>query len=231
MSIIKSNSTEFNIKKFGILYPIFSENTESSGVAKGHYYHQDLYFANLIYRDKPRIHFDVGSRIDGFISHLLSFEQKLLIGDIRKSEIDNSLVKNIYFDLSKPLKRKKLTTYTSISCLHAIEHVGLGRYGDQLDPLGHLKALKNLSLILKKEGILYLSHPTSKESEIYFNAHRVISLKDISYIFSYVGLKPINFAYVDNSGLFHAPISPDKIDYLNNFGLNYGCALWCLKKI
>ena len=60
----------------------------------------------------------------------------------------------------------------SLSCLHALEHFGLGRYGDPIDPLGSERGLKNMASLLKEGGIFYLSVPIGIE-RVEFNANRV----------------------------------------------------------
>ena len=60
----------------------------------------------------------------------------------------------------------------SISCLHTIEHVGLGRYGDPIDPDGDIKALTELKRVVKKGGSLLIVVPVGKQ-RIEFNAHRI----------------------------------------------------------
>ena len=45
---------------------------------------------------------------------------------------------------SERVSAKLTRNSDSISCLHAIEHFGLGRYGDPVDVLGHVKALDNI---------------------------------------------------------------------------------------
>jgi SAM-dependent methyltransferase len=56
-----------------------------------------------------------------------------------------------------------------------VEHVGLGRYGDSLDPFGSEKAFAELNRVLKPGGQLYISVPIGADSRIYFNAHRCFS--------------------------------------------------------
>jgi hypothetical protein len=41
-----------------------------------------------------------------------------------------------------------------VSCLHTLEHIGLGRYGDKLDPDGWKKAFKSLVDLVAQGGIL-----------------------------------------------------------------------------
>ena len=45
----------------------------------------------------------------------------------------------------------------SLSCMHVVEHVGLGRYGDTVDSDGDLKAIKELKRVLAKKASCFLS--------------------------------------------------------------------------
>lgn len=64
----------------------------------------------------------------------------------------------------------------SLSCLHAIEHFGLDRYGDLINPNGHLICFENMIKILKEKRILYISFPiTTSTTNVYFNAHRIFN--------------------------------------------------------
>lgn len=76
------------------------------------------------------------------------------------------------------LDRSMLGRYESISCLHAIEHIGLGRYGNPVNTIGPYVALKNLSSRLSSSGTFCLSYPFGKESRITYNAHHIISLAE-----------------------------------------------------
>ena len=61
----------------------------------------------------------------------------------------------------------------SLSALCSVEHFGLGRYGDPIDPMAWEKALKAFQRVLKKGGKLYFSVPVGIINKICFNAHRV----------------------------------------------------------
>ena len=80
----------------------------------------------------------------------------------------NIAVGNAQEDLG-PLKH----SFESVSSLHSIEHFGLGRYGDPIDPLGHEKGLKNISDCVASGGKLYVSFPIG-EAVVEFNAQRII---------------------------------------------------------
>jgi SAM-dependent methyltransferase len=66
----------------------------------------------------------------------------------------------------------------SISCMHTVEHVGLGRYGDPLDYDGDLKAIKELKRVTAVGGSLLFVVPVG-EPKIVFNAHRIYSYEQI----------------------------------------------------
>jgi ubiquinone/menaquinone biosynthesis C-methylase UbiE len=76
----------------------------------------------------------------------------------------------------------------SLSCMHTIEHIGLGRYGDPIDPQGDLKAIKELKRVVKKGGSLLFVTPIGKPT-IRFNAHRIYSYDQIISYFDGFSLK------------------------------------------
>lgn len=154
-----------------VALPTLADRGAESGAADGHYFWQDLICARWIHEQKKAIHFDVGSRIDGFIAHLLTFMEVTIL-DVRRlnSEIPGLtvLIGNAQENLNCIVG-----TFESVSSLHSIEHFGLGRYGDELDPLGHEKGLLNIAECVKSEGLLYLSFPIGVEA-VEFNSQRVI---------------------------------------------------------
>ena len=116
--------------------------------------------------------------MDGLIAHLLSFNQKVIMADVRKSEYKHPYLESLIIDLTDSKSVLKIQNkYQSVSCLHTIEHFGLGRYGDNLDPIGHFNGLKNICSLISISGTLYLSHPTGF-SRTEFNGHRIINTKD-----------------------------------------------------
>jgi hypothetical protein len=123
-----------------------------------------------------------------------------------------------------------MAAYTdSLSCLHAIEHFGLGRYGDPIDFEGHIKGLHSLHSILKPGGTLYLSCPIGPQ-RIEFNAHRVFAVK---YLLTLLEARFTlrNFSYVDDRGDLHENIDMAEEQHLANFGCHYGCGIFELEKL
>jgi hypothetical protein len=151
--------------------PTLTDKGAESGSADGHYFWQDLICATWIYQQRKNNHFDVGSRIDGFIAHLLTFMQVTIL-DVRplKSNIPNLTV--LIGNAQKEFV-DEVGTFDSVSSLHSIEHFGLGRYGDEIDPLGHEAGLANIAECVKLGGLLYVSFPIGTPS-VEFNSQRVI---------------------------------------------------------
>lgn len=195
-----------------------------AGNNKGHYFHQDLIVAKLIRENQPKRHLDIGSRIDGFVAHVASFRE-IEVGDIRKLEkSEHENIKFIQLDLMKPQDLKKTD---SLSCLHTIEHLGLGRFGDPICVEGHLKGIENLVNLLKKDGRLYISFPIGQNDEVHFNAHRVFNPRSI---FSYSSIKENmeleRFDYVDDLGNLHQNIDVSEIKR----DTKYGCGIYTFLK-
>lgn len=152
--------------------PILTEWEEESG-GSGACFLQDLTVDRWIHRANPVRHVDVGSRIDGFVGSLAAFREVEVI-DIREAppRVPGILFHQLDMMRDLPVEWKACTD--SLSCLHTIEHFGLGRYGDPIDPEGHLKGLANLTSMVKPGGRFYLSTPIGPQ-RVEFNAHRVFS--------------------------------------------------------
>ena len=174
--------------------PILCEWNEASG-GTGAYFLQDLIVARWIHELNPARHVDVGSRIDGFIGHLAVFRMVEVL-DIRPSPGEIPGVIFHQLDLMEDLPERWIRCTDSLSCLHTIEHFGLGRYGDPLDPLGHLKGIEQLKRMVAPGGRLYLSTPIGLE-RIEFNAHRIFSASTLLGWFD-EGWEIERFAVIDD---------------------------------
>ncbi|MDV7199733.1 DUF268 domain-containing protein [Roseovarius sp. 10] len=197
----------------------------SAGVMKGHYFHQDLLVASLIFADNPTRHIDIGSRVDGFVAHVASF-RPIEILDIR--DLPSSVHENIIFTQADLTQNIDLGVVDSISCLHALEHFGLGRYGDMIDPEGHLKGLRNLVDALSPRGKLYVSFPISNSPRVEFNAHRVFTPDWILGRPEVTdNLDMVRFDFVDDKGDLHTNKKP--CDAISS-ELKYGCGIYTFEK-
>lgn len=219
----KGNNKDFY---FGSYYPQFSDSKESAGTMKGHYFHQDLYVAQRVFENKPIRHLDIGSRADGFVAHVAVFREIEII-DIREQKSTTQNIKFRKADLMQ-LPEDIINSYDSVSSLHAIEHFGLGRYGDPIDYFGYKKAIENITKILKTKGIFYFSVPIGSQ-RIEFNAHRVFDVKHLIEI-----LSPLyeinNFSYIDDNGDLHQKVKLDNNDIENNYNCVFGCGIFELTK-
>jgi len=209
-------------------YPILNERFDKAGSMSGHYFHQDLLIAQKIYKNNPEKHVDIESRTDGLVSHVATF-RKIEIIDIRKQEGSVSNVTFKRVDFMEEIPKEFINYADSISSLHAIEHFGLGRYGDLIDIDGHIKGLNNIKKMLRPNGTFYFSVPIGTQ-RIEFNAHRVFSIKYLLDIFK-TDYKLITFSYVDDKGDLHENTNLNDNNISNSFGCHFGCGIFELQKI
>lgn len=224
-SQLEGSQEEFS---WGDLYPRLSDRFSESGVARGHYFHQDLLVARRIFANNPVVHVDVGSRIDGFVAHVASF-RFIEVLDVRPLEGRVTNMKFVQCDLMSELPASLVDYCDSLSCLHALEHFGLGRFGDPVNSNGHILGFENLHKILKVGGKLYLSVPIGTQ-RIEFNGHRVFSVK---YLLNLIGKRFVidSFSFVDDKGdLFeNVELTAEKI--ADNFGCSFGCGIFEMTKV
>jgi hypothetical protein len=162
-----------------LIKPCLGDFNEEGGATDTEYFWQDLIVAQLIFKNQPNNHVDIGSRVDGFVSHVAAYRD-IEVMDIRPLKRSIPGVRFIQADLmdETSLYSKKDGYCDSLSCLHALEHFGLGRYGDPVDALGYEKGFVNMAKLLKKEGVFYLSIPIGK-NRVEFNANRVFDPRTI----------------------------------------------------
>lgn len=201
--------------------PILSDYRAASGEASGHYFHQDLLVARLIHEAAPRRHADIGSRVDGFVAHVAAFREIEMV-DIRPMAIPaHPAIRCTQADLMNPQPEME-GLYDSVSCLHALEHFGLGRYGDPISPEGHWQGLAAISRLVAPGGMLYLSVPIGAR-RVEFNAHRVFDPADIPE--AATDFELARFDFVDDRGDLHTDKAIGDAQ-----GLRYGCGIYSLRK-
>jgi hypothetical protein len=184
-----------------------------------HYFYQGAWLARKVYAAKIAKHVDIGSSV--LTISVLSAQVETVFVDYRPLKASLSGLTSIAGNiLDLPFKENSLD---SLSCLHVIEHIGLGRYGDPIDPLGSVKASLELQRVIKRDGSLYLSLPVGRE-RVCFNAHRVHS--PISVLKMFPQMKLIEFSYVDDSGCYL-----EKRLVMDAADLEYGCGMFHFQKL
>jgi Caenorhabditis protein of unknown function, DUF268 len=201
------------------LYPRLGDRRAMAGTASGDYFHQDLWAARKVFQSGVRQHFDVASRVDGFVAHCAVFT-KVVYVDVRPLPGSTRNIETRIGHLGQlPFDNESVP---SLSCLHVVEHVGLGRYGDPIDPKGTLKALADLQRVLAAKGNLYLGLPIGRP-RVCFNAHRITSPDQV--IASMSQLELVDFAAVDDSGIFVEHCLPSEFRHVE-----YGCGLFHFRR-
>jgi hypothetical protein len=213
---------------FGRFFPALEDRSSEAGAAKGHYFWQDLLVARRVYLNNPKRHVDVGSRIDGFVAHVATFRE-IEVFDVREMRVSPKNMKFVRKDLLNELESNLVGYTDSLSSLHTLEHIGLGRYGDSLCFDGHLAALDNLVKLLQKGGKFYVSVPFGPQ-RIEFNAHRVFSLEYFLSLFQNT-FDVDEFSYVDDDGSLHEGTTLLGPQVKDNFGCRFGCAILELTKL
>lgn len=199
------------------IHPCLLERTQTTSFDT-HYFYQDIWAFEKVYKSGVTHHVDVGSSV--IYAGVLSVITNVVFVDIRPltAKLDRldcrkgSILSLPYGDDS----------VQSLSCLNVAEHVGLGRYGDPLDPQGTVKAAKELSRVLAVNGNLYFSLPVG-QPRLYFNAHRIHSPRQIIGYFR--DLRLIELSGVTDDKTFKRGID---INILENS--DYACGLFWFRK-
>lgn len=179
-----------------------------------HYFHQDVWAARRVAELQPKRHVDVGSRVDyvGFLTALCD----VTFVDIRPLEAGVDRLDSLAASaLDLPFNDQSIE---SISCLHVAEHIGLGRYGDPLDPLGTRRAAGELQRVLAPGGQLLFSGPVG-HPRVCFNAHRIHAPTSILAMFEELDL--VEFSGIDDAGVFRRFRSLEELA-----ACHYGCGLY-----
>jgi len=186
-----NNNPNFILQKSD-LYPRWEDYTEITTVGADYFY-QETWAMGKILEAHPSYHVDIGSR--AIFVGLLSKAVHTTMVDIRPLPVQlDSLNFKKGSILILPFDDNSLE---SVSSLCVIEHIGLGRYGDELDYFGSEKAIAELKRVIKPGGNLYISVPVEKESRVYFNAHRVFSLEYLETLITGFKLMERKFVYGD----------------------------------
>ena len=183
-----------------------------------HYTYHPAWAARKVFQLQPKKHIDISSILS--FSTIISAFVPVKFYDYRPAKLNLSGLGSGFADLKKlPFPDDSIE---SLSCMHTIEHIGLGRYGDELDSKGDLKAVSELKRVLKADGDLLFVTPVGRP-RIEFNAHRIYSFNQIIDYFHPLTLN--EFSLVTDDGQFIENADPDLVK-----SQEYGCGCFWFKK-
>jgi SAM-dependent methyltransferase len=158
-------------------HPCLDDRTSATSFDP-HYIYHTAWAARAIAGCRPSEHVDISSSL--YFCSLVSAFVPVSFYDFRPAPLRLSGLSCRQVDLTRlPFEDRSIE---SLSCMHVVEHVGLGRYGDLLDYDGDLKAMKQLQRVLAVKGRLLFVVPVGS-SRICFNAHRIYDFKQVREAF------------------------------------------------
>lgn len=172
------------------LMPYIKDKSESHGIDYV-YFLQDAWVALKIFNINPERHVDVGSSLKTM--SIISQKIPVTFVDIRRTDVELEGLKYVKGSIIElPFNSKSIKSLSSV-CV--IEHIGLGRYGDKIDPEGDKKAAQELQRVLKGGGDLFVTVPVDKESGVRFNAHRTYTRATVLSLFDKCKLVEEKYIY------------------------------------
>jgi SAM-dependent methyltransferase len=175
----------------------------------------------VLARTRPKSHVDISSIVT--FSTLISAFIPVEFLDLRPADIRLDNLNSRAGDLLKlPFSDNSIE---SLSCMHVIEHVGLGRYGEPIDPDGDLRAIGEMTRVLAPGGTLLIAVPVGRP-RIAFNAHRVYDYEAFRDYFGQLELVEFTLIRdrVDGEGLLLNP--PGEVVRAES----YGCGCYWFRK-
>lgn len=198
-------------------YPCLRDKTFKTGF-DAHYVYHTSWAARKVKEINPAVWTDISSSL--YFSGIVSAFLPVDFYDYRPADLTLSNLKSSTIDLTKLAFSDN--SLSSISCMHTVEHIGLGRYGDPIDPVGDLKAINELKRVLAPAGSLLFVVPVG-QPKIEYNAHRIYSYEMIKDYFK--GLVLIEFSLIDDLGHFIENANPEAVK-----SQKYGCGCFWFKK-
>lgn len=202
-------------------YPCLYDNTGTTGYDR-HYVLHTAWAARILAEEKPSKHVDISSSL--YFCAISSAFVPTEFYDYRPANLGLDNLVSKHGDLtSLPFEEGSVH---SLSCMHVVEHVGLGRYGDPVDPAGDLAAISELKRVLAANGTLLFVVPVGKP-KVEFNAHRIYSYEQIVNYFE--GLTLIEFALIPDSerdGTLIRHANPEMVSRQS-----YACGCFFFKKL
>jgi SAM-dependent methyltransferase len=198
-------------------YPCLKDKVQTTPFDH-HYTYHPAWAARILAQTRPELHVDISSILS--FGTIVSAFVPVKFYDYRPANLHLSNYESDFADLKKLPFADNLIS--SLSCMHTIEHIGLGRYGDELDADGDRKSIEELKRVLKTGGDLLFVTPVGKP-RIEFNAHRIYSYEQIIDYFSPLTLN--EFSLIPDSGGLLLNADPALVA-----AQQYGCGCFWFKK-
>ncbi|MDB5193133.1 MAG: hypothetical protein JWQ96_2696 [Segetibacter sp.] len=212
----KKSDNRFSIK-YADIYPCLGDKMATTPFDQ-HYIYHPAWAARVLAKTRPKFHIDISSKLS--FSTIVSAFVPIKFYDYRPADMQLSNLESSFADLNAlPFESN---SQPSVSCMHTIEHIGLGRYGDVLDPQGDLKAIAELKRVVQQGGDLLFVTPVGRP-RIEYNAHRVYSFEQVMEYFSPFQL--MDFSLVPDEGGFIANANPSLVSKQH-----YGCGCFWFRK-
>lgn len=181
-------------------YPCVHDKTSTTPVGAVYFY-QDAWCAGKVFATRPAHHYDIGSKAE-MVGIISQFVPTTMI-DIRPLTLSLPGLSFLKGDvLHLPFADRSIASLSSICVL---EHIGLGRYGDALDPFGSEKTVRELARVLAPSGNLFITVPVDAENRVYFNAHRAFTRATVLELFAELDLVEERYIYGDRLEAAYVP--------------------------
>ena len=199
-------------------YPIMKEATSETHF-DSHYIYHTAWAIRKLKEIAPEEHIDISSSL--YFAGMASSICPMTFLDYRPADL---CVQNLQVGKCD-LRRLDIPddSVPSLSCMHVVEHIGLGRYGDDLDYDGDLKAIGELKRVISKGGDLLFVVPIGRP-QIMFNAHRIYSYQQIVEAFEGFELREF-YLIPDDAGHPIENATEEQSDQQE-----YGCGCFWFKK-
>lgn len=172
--------------------PCLEDRTAATGFDR-HYVYHTAWAARALARLRPAVHVDIASSL--YFASIASAFIPVRYYEYRPVDLQLPNFTCGTADLTTlPFADRSIS---SLSCMHVVEHVGLGRYGDALDPDGDLQAMSELARVLAPAGNLLFVVPVGRP-RVQFNAHRIYGFDQVRDAFADLDL--VEFALVPDRG-------------------------------
>lgn len=211
--------------RWGGLYPCLTDRSSTTGFDR-HYILHTAWAARVLAASRPSVHHDVSSAL--FFSTIASAFIPIRFFDLRPAQVRLQGLETGSADLTQlPFQSNSIE---SLSCMHVVEHVGLGRYGDPVDPDADQKVIQELQRVVRPGGQLLFVVPIGAQAQILFNAHRIYTVDQVHDAFSHA-FDLREFCLIPEKSVDGELVEHPSPDLLARQYYACGCFWWVKKRL